>query len=133
MKAFFDTNILIYAQSTDHRKQRALDLISLGGVISVQVLNEFANVLHRKLGRNWDEISLATQDVRDVFEPVLSLTPDDHVAALGYAKAHQVAFYDALILAVARRAECDVFFSEDFQNGRQFGPLRIVNPFLSEG
>lgn len=43
--SFFDTNVLIYVASADRAKaDRAEQLIAAGGVISVQVLNEIANV-----------------------------------------------------------------------------------------
>ena len=57
MTAFFDTNILIYATiQADYRQGIARRLLSGGGSISVQVLNEFANAAHRKLQKSWAEI-----------------------------------------------------------------------------
>jgi predicted nucleic acid-binding protein len=48
---FFDTNVLIYAFAVgDRRSARAEALLAEGGVIGVQVLNEFTNVVRRKLG-----------------------------------------------------------------------------------
>jgi predicted nucleic acid-binding protein len=47
----FDTNVLLYLLSEDATKaDRAEKLVANGGVISVQVLNEFAAVASRKLG-----------------------------------------------------------------------------------
>ena len=51
MSAFFDSNILIYAYSTDARRDRALAAIAGGGVISVQVLNEFTTFCARSRSR----------------------------------------------------------------------------------
>jgi len=49
-KAFFDTNILLYAFSArDSRQNVALDLLLAGGTIGVQTLNEFVNVITGKL------------------------------------------------------------------------------------
>lgn len=49
-KFFFDTNIIMYLLSADAAKaDRAEELLAIGGVISVQVLNEFAAVACRKL------------------------------------------------------------------------------------
>jgi predicted nucleic acid-binding protein len=49
--AFFDTNVLLYLLSGDASKaDRAEALVAAGGIISVQVLNEFASVASRKLG-----------------------------------------------------------------------------------
>ena len=48
--AFFDTNLLLYLLSEEPAKsEKAEDLIAHGGVISVQVLNEFVSVATRKL------------------------------------------------------------------------------------
>ena len=49
-KSFFDTNVALYLLSADTAKtDRAEELLSTGGTISVQVLNEFAAVASRKL------------------------------------------------------------------------------------
>lgn len=56
-KVFFDTNVLLYLLSDDAAKaNRAEELIASGGVISVQVLNEFAAVAVRKLALKFGEI-----------------------------------------------------------------------------
>jgi predicted nucleic acid-binding protein len=43
-----------------------------------------------------------------------------------------ISFWDALILAAAERTRCRWLLSEDFQAGRQFGDVTIVNPFQTE-
>ena len=56
-EAFLDTNVLLYLLSRDAAKaDRAEALVVAGGVISVQVLNEFASVASRKLEMSWAEI-----------------------------------------------------------------------------
>lgn len=130
MSAFFDSNILIYAFSTDIRRAPALAAIAGGGVISAQVLNEFTNVLRKKQKQDWPVIEAAVQSVRFRFPDIVPLTSDTHAAALGLARDHSVAFYDALILASAIEAGCDTLYSEDMQHGRSIGGLAIVNPFL---
>ena len=50
MTVFLDTNVLIYAQGAGAKSEVARQTILAGGVISVQVLNEFAAVLRRKFG-----------------------------------------------------------------------------------
>ena len=130
MKRFLDTSILVYAQTTDRRKDRAIDLIAEGGVISVQVLNEFASVLRRKLGSDWPQTQQALDDVRAALEPALPILLADHDAAIQIARQHGIAIYDAMIIAVALRAGCDDLLTEDLQHGRHFGALRVVNPFI---
>jgi predicted nucleic acid-binding protein len=127
---FFDTNILVYAFLDIDRRERALDLIASGGVISAQVLNEFTNVARRKRQRDWAEIERAVSVIRARFPDVMPLTAGTHAAALGLARDHDFAFYDALVVASAIEGGCDILYSEDMQHGRSVGGLVIVNPFL---
>ena len=129
MIAFFDTNILVYAQETNGKGDHARALLAGGGKLSVQVLNEFTAVSRRKQQRDWDEIAEAISDVLTMVDPPLALTLDLHAAARTLAEDHQLSFYDALIVAAAIEAGCDTLFSEDMQHGRSIGTLAIVNPF----
>ncbi|MCP3370211.1 PIN domain-containing protein [Bradyrhizobium cajani] len=130
MSAFFDTNILIYAFSTDTRRERALNTIAGGGVISAQVLNEFTNVLRKKQRQDWSVVEAAVQSIRFRFPDIVPITADTHAAAIALARDHTLAFYDALIVATALEAGCNSLYSEDLQHGRSLGGLTIVNPFL---
>jgi predicted nucleic acid-binding protein len=48
--AFFDTSVVVYALKKDDPKAATTEqLLSAGGFLSVQVLNEFVNVARRKL------------------------------------------------------------------------------------
>ena len=129
MSAFFDTNILVYAQQADGKADQARALFAAGGKLSVQVLNEFTAVSRRKQGRDWSEIAEAISDVLALVDPPLALTLDLHAAARGLAEDHRLSFYDALIVAAALDAGCEVLWSEDLQHGQKFGAMRIENPF----
>ena len=131
MSAFFDTNILVYAQEISAKANRARALFAGGGKLSVQVLNEFTAVLRRKQQRDLQEIAEAIFDVLAVVDPPLPLTFDLHIAARALAEDHQLSLYDALIVAAAIEAGCDTLFTENMQHGRNFGNLTIVNPFLA--
>jgi len=128
--AFFDTNILVHAQQTGGKADRARALLAGGGRLSVQVLNEFTAVSRRKQGRDWREIAEAVSDVLTMVDPPLALTLDLHAAARALAEDHRLSFYDALVVAAAIEGECDILYSEDMQHGRGIGRLAIVNPFL---
>jgi predicted nucleic acid-binding protein len=130
VSAFFDTNILVYAQQAGAQADRARTLFMGGGKLSVQVLNEFTAVSRRKQGREWREIGEAISDVLVLVDPPLVLTLDLHEAARALAEDQQLSFYDALIVASAIGGGCDVLYSEDMQHGRSIGGLTIVNPFL---
>ena len=130
MSAFLDTNILVYAQVTGAKAERAQSLLAQGGTISAQVLNELANVLHKKQGKSWDDVRIVLDDVENVFDSVIALTTATTRAAVVLASEHGLSFYGALIVASAIEAGCETLFSEDLQHGRRFGKLHIVNPFL---
>jgi predicted nucleic acid-binding protein len=131
VSVFFDTNILVYAQQADGKADRARALFAVGGKLSVQVLNEFAAVARRKQRKDWREIAEAISDVLAVVDPPLALTLDLHTFARALAEEHQLSFYDALIVASAIEAGCDILYSEDMQHGRTIGGLSIINPFLA--
>ena len=133
MSAFFDTNILVYAQQTGGKADRARALLAGGGKLSVQVLNEFTAVSRRKQGKEWREIGEAISDALALVDPPLALTLDLHAAARALAEDHRLSFYDALIVVSAIEAGCNVLYSEDMQHDRGIGGLTIVNPFLESG
>jgi predicted nucleic acid-binding protein len=127
---FFDTNILVYAQQAGGKADQARALVAGGGKLSVQVLNEFTAVSRRKQRRDWREIAEAISDALALVDPPLALTLDLHAAARTLAEEHLLSsFYDALIIAAAIEAGCDILYSEDLQHGRAIGGLAIVNPF----
>lgn len=127
---FFDTNVLLYLLSADAAKaDRAEELLAAGGVVSVQVLNEFVSVAGRKLAMTWPEIRDCLGPLRASLR-VEPLTVETHDGALALAERYGVAFYDALILSAARLAGCRTLYSEDLQDGQAFeGPLTVRNPF----
>jgi len=129
---FLDSNILIYAAlQPDRRSDAARTLLSAGGVISVQVLNEFANVARRKFRRSWPEITSALSDIRALFPAPLPLTIATHEAAVTLAERFGFAFYDAVIVASALEAGCTTLMSEDTQDGLVVeARLTVRNPFL---
>ena len=57
------------------------------------------------------------------------LGPHGTVASAERGLADGIQFWDALIVEAALKAGCTQLFSEDFQTGRKFGTLRVVNPF----
>ena len=131
MKPFFDTNVLVYAVlSDDPRCATAVTLVTAGGAVSIQVLNEFVNVARNKLKWPWVDIEATLALVLSRSEQVRDISLSTHQTAVGLSRDHNIAFYDALIVAAALEAGCDTLFTEDMQHGRKFGRLTIVNPFI---
>jgi predicted nucleic acid-binding protein len=111
---FFDTNILLYLLSSEPDKaDRAEDALAGGGVISVQVLNEFASVAMRKLKM-----------------PIAEITEETHDKGLEVAERYGLSVYDAMIVASAVLARCKILLSEDMQDRQVLaGSLELRNPF----
>jgi predicted nucleic acid-binding protein len=128
--SFFDTNVLLYVASGDPAKaNRAETLVRDGGIISVQVLNEIANVARRKMGMSWTETRAFLSMIRDLL-PVQPITIDIHETGIALAERNGLSIYDAMIAASALHADCDILWSEDMRDGIVLdGRLRIANPF----
>ena len=127
---FFDTNVLLYLLSgDDFRADRAETELSAGGVLSVQVLNEFASVASRKLKMSISEIREVLAAIRAVCK-IVPLTEGTHDLGLQVAERHGLAIYDAMIVASALLAGCRTVVSEDMQD-RQIleDRLEVRNPF----
>jgi predicted nucleic acid-binding protein len=128
---FFDTNVLIYLASSDPVKaERAETIVSSGGTISVQVLNELANVARRKMRLSWNDTRAFLSMIRGLLL-VSPMTTEIHENGLALAERHNLSIYDAMIVASALHAGCGVLWSEDMQDGMTIGKrLRVVNPFV---
>jgi len=127
---FFDTNVLLYLLSEDATKaDRTEKLLQAGGVVSVQVLNEFAAVAAGKLAMRINEIRKILSAIRAICT-VKSLEIETHQLGLELAERYRYSIYDSMILAAALRAHCSVLFTEDFQHGQALERLTIRNPFI---
>ena len=128
---FLDTNVLLYLLSHDADKaDRAEAILTSGGIISVQVLNEFASVASRKLEMTIPEIREILSTIRSVCV-VKSLDIETHDLGLELAERYGFSIYDGLIVAAAIRAGCAILYTEDLQQGQRIEKLQIKNPFAS--
>ena len=128
--SFVDTNVLVYLASSDAAKaDRAEALLAAGATISVQVLNELANVARRKMQLTWAETSSFLATLKDLLQ-VTPLTLETHESGLQLAERYQLSIYDGMIVAAALQADCETLWSEDMQHGLHVeGRLHIRNPF----
>lgn len=133
-KAFFDTNILLYLLSEDPVKADCAEaIVAHGGVVSVQVLNEFAAVAACKLRMSYPEIRDALEPIRNLCQ-VKPLTAETHDLGLEVAERYGFSVYDALIVASALQAGCKTLYTEDLQDGQTIqARLVIRNPFSGRG
>lgn len=128
--SFFDTNVLVYAASSNERKAYQADaLLAAGGVTSVQVLNEFVSVTHGKLKRSLADAQAYLTAVRHLVR-VVPVTIEVHDVGMSLAAKHHLHIYDAMIVAAALHANCRTLYSEDMHDGLLIdGRLRVTNPF----
>lgn len=137
MRAFFDSNLAVYALASDDPvrgpiAQRLLAHAAPGWtwVLSTQVLMETYNVLTKKKHAKPSD-ALAAVRLLSRFE-VLAPSAKAVVSALELAGQHGLQISDALIVQAALDGHCGQLYSEDFQAGQRFGALRVVNPFSSQ-
>jgi predicted nucleic acid-binding protein len=129
--SFADSNVLLYLAKHDLTKARVTErLLDEGLTISVQVLNEVANVCIKKFKRPWSDADLLLGRLRAICR-VVPVDEDIHDLGISVAKRHRLAIYDSMIIAAALFAGCDTLYSEDMPRGLiVVGRLTIVNPFL---
>jgi predicted nucleic acid-binding protein len=125
---FLDTNVILYLLSDTNKADRAEALLAEGGTISVQVLNEAANVMIRKLKMDLDEVCSFLAGVRH-FCKIEPLTVEVHDQALEIRRRYGFSIYDSSIVAAAARAGCAILYSEDLHNGQTIDGLTVTNPF----
>jgi predicted nucleic acid-binding protein len=139
LKFVLDTNVLVYTfdQGEPLRRAQARELVERAlttrcGLISYQVVQEFMNVALRKFS-----VPLTAADCRQYLERVLvplwriSPTPALYRAALDIQEQSGYGFCDSLIVAAALEAGCGTLYSQDLQDGREFGALTVVDPFAA--
>jgi predicted nucleic acid-binding protein len=96
----------------------------------VQVLNEMANVARRKMRLSWRDTRALLSTIRSLLL-ITPITVASHENGLVLAKRYKFSIFDAMIVASALEAGCQVLWSEDMQNGMIIEKrLRIVNPFV---
>jgi len=136
-RVFVDTNILLYARDSNQPVKQPLALAWMSrcwrerrGRLSYQVLQEYYVNATQKLKPGLAK-ELARQDVRNLlaWQPVQT----DALlleSAWGLSDRYGFSWWDAQIVAAARRADCAILLSEDMQHGLEIEGLRIFNPFL---
>jgi predicted nucleic acid-binding protein len=133
---FVDTNILLYAiSSRPEELEKAARAASLLGesdlAFSVQVLQEFYVQATRPTATVQIEHDTALAFMRTLERfPIQAITLEVLELALEHKQRWQISYWDAAIVAAARRLGCKRLITEDLQHGQDFDGIMIVNPFL---
>ncbi|MDR1633593.1 MAG: PIN domain-containing protein [Bifidobacteriaceae bacterium] len=132
---FVDTNVLLYAISTDPaealKAASARELLRAADLaLSIQVLQEF-----------YVQATRATRDRRLTHEqaaslveafarfPVQELTLSVVRAALRASERWGLSYWDGAIIEAARTLGCRTVLSEDLADTQDYGGVTVVNPF----
>ncbi len=133
-RVFVDTNVLFYSVDSDagtkHLKAReVLEVIwsARTGIISTQILSEWAVNLRRKLDMEW-------RGIRSIIQPylaweVVAIEPDDPLEAVRIADKHRISYWDGLVVRAARKASATILMTEDLNPGQRIEGIEVVNPF----
>lgn len=133
MRAFADTNIAVYAESDDGEKsKRARSILESSPVISTQVVNETIAALTGKYGFSKSD----AHEVADALMDLCEVVPVDEGTvreAMRLAVRYQLSHWDALIVATAIQASCELIYSEDMQHEQVFDDrVSVKNPFIDQ-
>jgi predicted nucleic acid-binding protein len=134
-RIFLDTNILVYVFDlrNPQKQSKAQELVRSiihrqAGVISTQVLQEFASVALTKL-RHTANTVIRELIILESLE-VIQVTPKLIRQGVDLSERYKIHFWDAILLAAAEEAGCDQLFSEDFPDGAVYDKVRVVNPLV---
>ncbi|MDQ6955155.1 MAG: PIN domain-containing protein [Mariprofundaceae bacterium] len=132
---FIDTNIIVYANDArDKEKQaKALKIVAAHmksgtGVISTQVLQEYAHVALNKLHQRQDVILRQLVLLEEL--NVIQQSPALIRRAVEIKASYQISFWDACIIGAAEYAKCNIILSEDMNAGQFYSGIAMQNPFV---
>jgi predicted nucleic acid-binding protein len=133
---FVDTNVLAYAHDTSETRRQPiaralLDALwtSRTGLLSTQILQEFYVVATRKF-----DPPMSRRAAREIVAlygtwPVVQVDVVLILTASQLEERHTLSFWDALVVEAAQVGGAKRLLTEDLQDGRRVGGLRIENPF----
>jgi predicted nucleic acid-binding protein len=142
--ALVDTNVLFYRYDArfPEKQRAAFHLLRLGcelGTLCLphQAIVEFVAATTRPIpaqnGRPLLTAAEARREAEDLLHQFVVLYPNEGVvrSALRGAATYQLSWFDAHLWAYADFYGLPELISEDFQHGRIYGTVRVVNPFLT--
>jgi predicted nucleic acid-binding protein len=138
--ALVDTNVLVYRFDPRFpaKQARATEVLRRGivdGSVRVphQAIVEFVAAVTRPIAGDKSLLMRdeAIREAEELLSQLEVLYPTAEVVrlALRGMAAYQLSWFDAHIWAFAEHFGLDELLSEDFQDGRQYGTVRVTNPF----
>jgi predicted nucleic acid-binding protein len=131
---FVDTNVILYSYDEVHqfKRDRAEAWLqwlwqNTSGSLSWQVIQEFYWNAIRKFGVQPAIIRSHVRMFKEWNPPDVTIGLIER--AWFWTDEAGIPFWDSMIVAAAERTRCRWLLSEDFQTGREFGALTVLNPF----
>jgi len=135
-QSFIDTNIIVYANDARDKEKQAIALHVITehmksgtGVISTQVLQEYAHVALNKLHQRQDVILRQLVLLEEL--NVIQQSPALIRRAVEIKATYQINFWDACVIAAAEHAKCSVILSEDLNAGQFYSGIVMQSPFAA--
>jgi predicted nucleic acid-binding protein len=133
---FVDTNVLLYAISTAQGEQKKAAvarsiLQNADWGWSSQIAGEFvrastsakqSNPLSFAQARSFVQIWMAF--------PLIAVDGGIVLDAIDVAQRFQISYFDAQVVAAAKRLGCKQIRTEDLNHGQDYGGVVVVNPFM---
>lgn len=141
MAALVDTNVLVYRFDPrfPEKQERANELLRRGVAadsirVAHQSIVEFVAATTRALpgGRFLLSRPDALREAEEMLLQFTVLYPTEELVrtAIRGAAAYQLSWFDAHLWAYAEHYGLEELISADFSHDRQYGTVRVVNPFV---
>jgi predicted nucleic acid-binding protein len=133
---FLDTNILVYAASSDplesDKRETALDLIENEEfALSAQVLQEFFVTVTRKFEQPLPpEAAIEWIEQFEAF-PCVAIDSALVKIAVEISARYRISYWDGAIIAAALRSGATLVYSEGLNHGQAYEEVQVVNPFIN--
>lgn len=131
---FVDSNIFLYTISALETDKRRLAVPWLDSLWSGRRGRISWQVVHEVYVRAVQKLRVSPESARFLAEKMIQWDPEPPghpmiSRAWHWCDRTSINFWDAMIVAAAEQAGCQWLLSEDFQAGRKFGSVTVVNPF----
>jgi len=138
MRVTIDTNVFVYMlDAREPSKQAAaaelVERLRAGDChVALQACGELYAALTRRFRRAPWEAAQASRNLLAAF-PAFGTSRSAVERALAEAMAGRFGYWDALLLASADEAGCELCFSEEMADGARLGAVEVVAPFGPDG
>lgn len=140
MATLVDTNVLVYRfDGRDPRKQEIATRRLRAGIedgtlrLAHQAIVEFVAAVSRPVdGVPLLEVADAAREAEELIQQFEVVYPDAALLrlALRGRATYQLSWFDAHMWAYAEHFGLDTLLSADFEHERQYGGVRVINPFV---